>query len=98
VSTADAYKWVRRHRAEGDDEAPSRWSRALQSWGSIARMAGNDFEGAGIREAAEHPARFEKLWHPTPRLSLQERLRLFAIYAPRAIAKTRCWHWEEAWR
>ncbi len=60
IPTADAYAWVDGHRAN----APRRGAlgldlASLSSWGSIGRMAGNDFEAAvfhrhpGVREAFE---------------------------------------------
>ncbi len=83
VSTADAYKWVDSARADaGRRGALALDLEAVQSWGSIARMAGNDFEGVVFgREPLVREA-FEKLVATQPLLC---RLTgsgsgLFAIY------------------
>jgi 4-diphosphocytidyl-2-C-methyl-D-erythritol kinase len=83
ISTAEAYKWVDGARSEaGRRGALALDLEGLGSWGSIARMAGNDFESAvfgrqpAIREA------FEKLVGTQPllcRLSGSGSA-LFAIY------------------
>jgi 4-diphosphocytidyl-2-C-methyl-D-erythritol kinase len=83
ISTADAYKWVDGARAEaGRRGALALDLEALQSWGSIARMAGNDFEGAVFgREPAIREA-FEKLVGTQPLLCrlTGSGSALFAIY------------------
>lgn len=83
VSTAEAYKWV--DAARGD--AGRRGSvtldlEGLSSWGSIARMAGNDFEGAVFGKEPRVREAFEKLVGTGPllcRLSGSGSA-LFAIY------------------
>ncbi len=83
VSTADAYKWVDSARADaGRRGALALDLEAVQSWGSIARMAGNDFEGAVFgREPAIREA-FEKLVATQPLLCrlTGSGSALFAIY------------------
>ena len=83
VSTADAYKWVDGARADaGRRGALALDLEAVQSWGSIARMAGNDFEGAVFgREPAIREA-FEKLVGTQPLLCrlTGSGSALFAIY------------------
>ncbi|MEO6067788.1 MAG: 4-(cytidine 5'-diphospho)-2-C-methyl-D-erythritol kinase [Gemmatimonadota bacterium] len=83
VSTAEAYKWVDGARSEaGRRGALALELEGVQSWGSIARMAGNDFESAvfgrlpAIREA------FEKLVATQPLLCRMSGSgsALFAIY------------------
>lgn len=83
VSTVEAYKWVDASRQEaGRRGALALDAESLRSWGSIARMAGNDFESpvfgrhAGVREA------FEKLAGTQPLLCRMSGSgsALFAIY------------------
>jgi 4-diphosphocytidyl-2-C-methyl-D-erythritol kinase len=83
VSTADAYKWVDATRADaGRRGALALDLEALQSWGSIGRMAGNDFEGAVFGRQPSVREAFEKLVSTQPlvcRLSGSGSA-LFAIY------------------
>jgi 4-diphosphocytidyl-2-C-methyl-D-erythritol kinase len=83
VSTADAYKWVDATRADaGRRGALALDLEALQSWGSIGRMAGNDFEGAVFGRQPSIREAFEKLVGTQPlvcRLSGSGSA-LFAIY------------------
>lgn len=83
VSTADAYKWVDGARADaGRRGALALDLEAVQSWGSIARMAGNDFEGAVFGREPSIREGFEKLVATQPllcRLSGSGSA-LFAIY------------------
>jgi len=83
VSTADAYKWVDATRADaGRRGALALDLDALQSWGSIGRMAGNDFEGAVFGRQPSVREAFEKLVSTQPlvcRLSGSGSA-LFAIY------------------
>lgn len=83
VSTADAYKWVDATRADaGRRGALALDLDALQSWGSIGRMAGNDFEGAVFGRQPSIREAFEKLVSTQPlvcRLSGSGSA-LFAIY------------------
>jgi len=83
VSTADAYKWVDATRADGGRRGALALDlEAVQSWGSIARMAGNDFEGAVSGKQPSIRAAFEKLVGTQPlvcRLSGSGSA-LFAIY------------------
>ncbi len=83
VSTADAYKWVDGARADaGRRGALALDLEAVQSWGSIARMAGNDFEGAVFGREPTIREAFEKLVGTQPllcRLSGSGSA-LFAIY------------------
>lgn len=83
VSTADAYKWVDATRADaGRRGALALDLEALQSWGSIGRMAGNDFEGAVFGRQPSVRDAFEKLVSTQPlvcRLSGSGSA-LFAIY------------------
>lgn len=83
VGTADAYKWVDGARADaGRRGALALDLEAVQSWGSIARMAGNDFEGAVFGREPSIREAFEKLVSTQPllcRLSGSGSA-LFAIY------------------
>jgi 4-diphosphocytidyl-2-C-methyl-D-erythritol kinase len=83
VSTAEAYKWIDRSRTEGVRRgALALDMEAMGSWGSIARMAGNDFEGAVFGKEPGVRAAFEKLVTTQPlvcRLSGSGSA-LFAIY------------------
>jgi 4-diphosphocytidyl-2-C-methyl-D-erythritol kinase len=83
VSTADAYKWVDATRADaGRRGALALDLEALQSWGSIGRMAGNDFEGAVFGRQPSVREAFEKLVSTQPlvcRLSGSGSA-LFAVY------------------
>lgn len=83
VSTAEAYKWVDRSRADGGRRGALALDLdAVSSWGSIARMAGNDFEGAVFGKEPSVRAAFEKLVTTQPlvcRLSGSGSA-LFAIY------------------
>jgi 4-diphosphocytidyl-2-C-methyl-D-erythritol kinase len=95
VSTADAYKWVDATRADaGRRGALALDLEALQSWGSIGRMAGNDFEGAVFGRQPSVREAFEKLVGTQPlvcRLSGSGSA-LFAVYrtvADREDAKLR---------
>lgn len=83
VSTADAYRWVDAARAG----APRRGAvamdlDALSTWGSVGRLAGNDFESAVF---AKHPAiraAFEALAGTSPLLCRMSGSgsTLFAVY------------------
>ena len=83
VSTADAYKWVDAVRAEaGRRGALALDADSVSSWGSVARMAGNDFEGAVFGKEPRIRDAFEKLVGTQPlicRLSGSGSA-LFAIY------------------
>ncbi|HET7043157.1 MAG TPA: hypothetical protein VFI13_14150, partial [Gemmatimonadales bacterium] len=83
VSTAEAYRWVDRSRADaGRRGAVALDLDAVQSWGSVARMAGNDFEGAVFGQEPKVREAFEKLVGTQPllcRLSGSGSA-LFAIY------------------
>lgn len=83
VSTADAYKWVDAVRAEaGRRGALALDAESVSSWGSVARMAGNDFEGAVFGREPRIRDAFEKLVTTQPllcRLSGSGSA-LFAIY------------------
>ena len=83
VSTAAAYKWVDAARSEaGRRGAVALDAEACASWGSIARMAGNDFEGAVFGREPSVREAFEKLVGTQPlicRLSGSGSA-LFAIY------------------
>lgn len=62
VSTATAYKWVDAARSEaGRRGAVALDPESLATWGSIARMAGNDFEGAVFGKEPSIREAFEKL-------------------------------------
>jgi 4-diphosphocytidyl-2C-methyl-D-erythritol kinase len=62
VSTAEAYKWVDAVRADaGRRGAVALDADGLSSWGSLARMAGNDFEGAVFAKEPRIREGFEKL-------------------------------------
>lgn len=83
VSTADAYKWVDSARADaGRRGALALDLEAVQSWGSIARMAGNDFESVIFGRQPKIREAFEQLVGTQPllcRLSGSGSA-LFAIY------------------
>jgi 4-diphosphocytidyl-2-C-methyl-D-erythritol kinase len=83
IRTAEAYKWVDGARADaGRRGALALDLEALQSWGSVARMAGNDFEGAVFGREPTIREAFEKLVGTQPllcRLSGSGSA-LFAIY------------------
>ena len=83
VSTAQAYKWVDAARSEaGRRGAVALDAEACGSWGSVARMAGNDFEGAVFGREPSVREGFEKLVSTQPlicRLSGSGSA-LFAIY------------------
>ena len=83
VSTAEAYKWVDGARADaGRRGALALDLEAVQSWGSIARMAGNDFEGAVFGREPSIREAFEKLVATQPLLCrlTGSGSALFAIY------------------
>lgn len=62
VSTAQAYKWVDAARADaGRRGAVALDAEGCASWGSVARMAGNDFEGAVFGREPKVREAFEKL-------------------------------------
>lgn len=62
VSTAEAYRWVDAARAgAGRRGAIALDQGSLASWGSVARMAGNDFEGAVFGKEPSIREAFEKL-------------------------------------
>lgn len=62
VSTAEAYRWVDAARsAAGRRGAVALDQESLATWGSIARMAGNDFEGAVFGKEPSIREAFEKL-------------------------------------
>ncbi len=83
VSTAEAYTWVDGARAEaGRRGALALDLEGVQSWGSIARMAGNDFESAVFGRQPKIREAFEQLVGTQPllcRLSGSGSA-LFAIY------------------
>ena len=83
VGTAEAYKWVDGVRAEsGRRGAVALDAGSVSSWGSVARMAGNDFEGAVFGREPRVREAFEKLVSTQPlicRLSGSGSA-LFAIY------------------
>lgn len=83
VSTAAAYKWVDGARQEaGRRGAVVLDPEACGSWGSVARMAGNDFEGAVFGREPSVREAFEKLVGTQPlvcRMSGSGSA-LFAIY------------------
>ena len=83
VSTADAYRWVDAVRAEaGRRGAVALDAESVASWGSVARMAGNDFEGAVFGKEPKVREAFEKLVSTQPlicRLSGSGSA-LFAVY------------------
>lgn len=83
VSTPEAYRWI----DEGRDNAPRRGSVALEleglkSWGSIGRMAGNDFESAVFGKRPAIRAAFERLagTHPLICRMSGSGSALFAVY------------------
>ena len=83
VSTAEAYRWVDGVRAEaGRRGAVALDAGSVASWGSVARMAGNDFEGAVFGKEPKVREAFEKLVSTQPlvcRMSGSGSA-LFAIY------------------
>ena len=83
VSTAEAYRWVDGVRAEaGRRGAVALDAESVASWGSVARMAGNDFEGAVFGKEPKVREAFEKLVGTQPlvcRMSGSGSA-LFAIY------------------
>jgi len=83
VSTADAYGWVsaaRKH--DGRRGALALDLDSLASWGSIGRMAGNDFESVVFARLPAVRAAFEKLCttHPLVCRMTGSGSTLFAIY------------------
>jgi 4-diphosphocytidyl-2-C-methyl-D-erythritol kinase len=69
VSTAEAYKWVDKVRADaGRRGAIALDAEGLASWGSIARMAGNDFEAAVFAKEPKVREAFEKLVTTQPQI------------------------------
>ena len=83
VSTAEAYGWVsaaRKH--DGRRGALALDLDALSSWGSIGRMAGNDFESVVFARLPEVRAAFEALCttHPLVCRMTGSGSTLFAIY------------------
>jgi 4-diphosphocytidyl-2-C-methyl-D-erythritol kinase len=69
VSTAEAYKWVDKVRADaGRRGAIALDAEGLGSWGSIARMAGNDFESAVFGKEPKVREAFEKLVTTHPQI------------------------------
>ena len=83
IRTADAYQWVDGARAEaGRRGALALDLEGVQSWGSIARMAGNDFESVVFGRQPKIREAFEQLVGTQPllcRLSGSGSA-LFAIY------------------
>lgn len=62
VSTADAYRWVDQARAAGSHRgAVALDLESLSSWGSIGRMAGNEFESVVFGKHPPIRAAFEAL-------------------------------------
>jgi 4-diphosphocytidyl-2-C-methyl-D-erythritol kinase len=83
VSTAQAYKWVDAARADaGRRGAVALDAEGCGSWGSVARMAGNDFEGAVFGREPSVREAFEKLagTHPLVCRLSGSGSALFAIY------------------
>jgi 4-diphosphocytidyl-2C-methyl-D-erythritol kinase len=83
VSTAEAYGWVsaaRKH--DGRRGALALDLDALSSWGSIGRMAGNDFESVVFARLPAVRAAFEALCttHPLVCRMTGSGSTLFAIY------------------
>lgn len=69
VSTAEAYKWVDRVRSDaGRRGAIALDAEGLGSWGSIARMVGNDFEAAVFGKEPKVREAFEKLVTTQPQI------------------------------
>ena len=69
VSTADAYHWVDHARATGSQRgAVALDLDALSTWGSIGRMAGNEFESVVFGKHSEIRAAFEALTGTHPLL------------------------------
>lgn len=69
VSTGEAYAWLDKARRE----VPGRGAlaldlEALQTWGDIARMAGNDFESPVFERRADLRGAYEKLVSTGPML------------------------------
>lgn len=83
VSTAQAYKWVDAARAEaGRRGAVALDADGCGSWGSVARMAGNDFEGAVFGREPKVREAYEKLVTTQPLICRMSGSgsALFAIY------------------
>jgi 4-diphosphocytidyl-2-C-methyl-D-erythritol kinase len=83
VSTAEAYKWVDGVRAgSGRRGALALDGESVASWGSVARMAGNDFEAAVFAKAPPIREAFGKLvtTHPLICRLSGSGSALFAIY------------------
>ena len=83
VSTAQAYKWVDAARADaGRRGAVALDAEGCGTWGSVARMAGNDFEGAVFGREPSVREAFEKLaaTHPLVCRLSGSGSALFAIY------------------
>lgn len=68
VPTADAYGWVDEIRDRARRGAVALDADVLASWGDVARMAGNDFEGAVFGRHAAVRAAFEALVRTGPLL------------------------------
>ncbi|MEO8199243.1 MAG: 4-(cytidine 5'-diphospho)-2-C-methyl-D-erythritol kinase [Gemmatimonadota bacterium] len=69
VATADAYRWVDQARmAGGGRGAVALDLDALSSWGSVGRMAGNEFESAVFGHHAEIRSAFEAMTGTHPLL------------------------------
>ncbi len=69
VATADAYRWLDASRREASPRGALALDLpALETWGDIARMAGNDFESAVFERTPEVRAAFERLVATGPML------------------------------
>ena len=69
VTTAEAYKWVDQARVSGGHRgAVALDLEALSTWGSIGRMAGNEFESVVFGKHPEVRAAFEALTATHPLL------------------------------
>jgi 4-diphosphocytidyl-2-C-methyl-D-erythritol kinase len=83
VSTAEAYHWVDvAHRDTGRRGAIALDQDSLSSWGSIGRLAGNDFESAVFGHHPEIRQAFEALakTHPLVCRMSGSGSALFAVY------------------
>ncbi|MEP6573854.1 MAG: 4-(cytidine 5'-diphospho)-2-C-methyl-D-erythritol kinase [Gemmatimonadota bacterium] len=83
VSTVEAYRWIAASRRPGDRRgAVAMDADALNSWGSIGRMAGNDFESVVFGQLPALRTAFEALasTHPLVCRMTGSGSSLFAVY------------------
>jgi 4-diphosphocytidyl-2-C-methyl-D-erythritol kinase len=84
VATGQAYGWVDQGRSGGDQRrgAVALAADTLQSWGDIARLAGNDFESPVFTRLPEVRAAFEALVQTAPLMCRMSGSgsALFAVY------------------